>query len=267
VLILYPNSQSARAVGVRLLETGHCVSIYCPREVDRVKARNIIAELGLVGREQSKIRNSQEMFSVHNGSSFDQFDVLVIQSLDVNSDKSDKQYVKMVNDLFKTLNEKGCSFSPDAHIVFGSNYAGILAAREWGRIWPDSRKQIIVTCSIYQTSVKLCGLNSVDRALPISRSPMKIAFTDKLIKEVKDMEGVWNLDSFPSLEQKATLEVIGCIDKKSFDSMEIVGKYPSGVEAKRFNISAEKPSWLPTSEEDSEGFVDKLKNIPEPEIS
>ena len=76
VVLLYPNSTSARAVVVRLLETGHYVSIYCPRKVDRVKASNMKDELRIVGQEQNRIRETQDRFSIHTGSSFDNFDVI-----------------------------------------------------------------------------------------------------------------------------------------------------------------------------------------------
>ena len=76
VVILYPNSNAARAIGVRLLETGHCVSIYCPHEVDRVKAGNMKYELDIIGQEQNRIRKTQDRFSIHTGSSFDNFEVL-----------------------------------------------------------------------------------------------------------------------------------------------------------------------------------------------
>ena len=46
-------------------------------------------------------------------------------------------------------------------------------------------------------------------------------------------------------------------------SVEVVGKFPDESEAKKYNISVEKPIWLPTSEENVswyEDFLPKLKN-------
>ena len=83
VCIFYPNSSTVRAVAVRLLEKGHFVSVYCPREVDRVKAQNIIDELGIVGHEQARIRKSQQnRFSVHTSTIFDPFEVVGILNIE-----------------------------------------------------------------------------------------------------------------------------------------------------------------------------------------
>lgn len=68
---------------------------------------------------------------------------------------------------------------------------GLAAATEWGKVWPDSKSNILVTCSVYQASQKVCSnvLNVLSslflqiwgpavRALPVKRSPVSIISSD-----------------------------------------------------------------------------------------
>ena len=64
VHILYPNSGSARTLGIKLLESGHTVSVYCPEEEDKDFAKNLIHELQLIGEQTDKLRNVKNSFSV-----------------------------------------------------------------------------------------------------------------------------------------------------------------------------------------------------------
>ena len=76
VLIMFPNTFGARAVCVRLIETGHSVSLYCPKNVDRVRAGNLKQELEIFGSEQDRLRSKEDSFSFHTGSDMDSFDFL-----------------------------------------------------------------------------------------------------------------------------------------------------------------------------------------------
>jgi hypothetical protein len=64
VLILYPNSGSARSLGIKLMECGHTVAVYCPDEEDKDFAKNLIHELKLIGEQTDKLRNTKNSFSV-----------------------------------------------------------------------------------------------------------------------------------------------------------------------------------------------------------
>ena len=74
VLILYPNNPSARGLAVRLLETGHDVSLFCPSERDMKNAQNITDELSFIATEQQRFRGTN--FSVHEGFNIQSFEFL-----------------------------------------------------------------------------------------------------------------------------------------------------------------------------------------------
>ena len=84
VLILYPNTPSARALGVKLMEIGHSVSVFCPDEVDFEIAGNLIQELEIIGAETDMLRGVINSFSVLRDCSFSDFKIILM---------SDKQII------------------------------------------------------------------------------------------------------------------------------------------------------------------------------
>ena len=76
VVFLFPNTVSARALAVRLIELGNTVSVFCRDELDIKNARNFIAELSIVGLEQDRLRGAVSSFSVLRTCRFSDFQIL-----------------------------------------------------------------------------------------------------------------------------------------------------------------------------------------------
>ena len=56
---------------------------------------------------------------------------------------------------FSMLKCEIAPFSPDAKIVFGNNVSGLVAAKQWGRVWPLMKSNIIVTSSVFRAYQKV----------------------------------------------------------------------------------------------------------------
>jgi hypothetical protein len=76
VLILFPNNACAQNVSVRLLESGHHVTLYCPNQNDVEKAGKLTEELAIIALEQNRFRGVEERFSTLRGDDFESFDIL-----------------------------------------------------------------------------------------------------------------------------------------------------------------------------------------------
>ena len=50
---------------------------------------------------------------------------------------------------------KGLKFNTECKIIFGRNISGLIAAKELGMLYPDSRSNIFVVSSVYNTSMKV----------------------------------------------------------------------------------------------------------------
>ena len=61
---LYPNSQAARFIAGKMLESGFKVVFYCPEVVDLDQAESMIFELNIVGMEQDELRMVKDSFTV-----------------------------------------------------------------------------------------------------------------------------------------------------------------------------------------------------------
>ena len=71
VLILYPNTPTAGTLGVKLLEMGHSVSVFCPEKVDLEIGGEII-----VGAETDQLRRVENSFSVLKDIKFSDFRII-----------------------------------------------------------------------------------------------------------------------------------------------------------------------------------------------
>ena len=76
VLILYPNTPTAGTLGVKLLEMGHSVSVFCPEKVDLEIGGDIIDELEIVGAETDQLRRVENSFSVPKDIKFSDFRII-----------------------------------------------------------------------------------------------------------------------------------------------------------------------------------------------
>jgi hypothetical protein len=76
IAIMYPNTESARLLAARLLESGNEVTYYCPDRLDLDFAQNQIFELNIIGKEQNELHQRENSFSVQ--SFFDLSDCHVI---------------------------------------------------------------------------------------------------------------------------------------------------------------------------------------------
>ena len=62
--ILFPNSETSRSLGARLLENSYDLSFLCPSKFDVEFAQNIIFELNMIGIEMNSQRATDKSFSV-----------------------------------------------------------------------------------------------------------------------------------------------------------------------------------------------------------
>ena len=73
---LYPNSQAARFVAGKLLETGFDVVFYCPEVIDLDQAESMIFELNIIGLEQDELRGQEKSFSVEKDTDLTDCDLI-----------------------------------------------------------------------------------------------------------------------------------------------------------------------------------------------
>ena len=71
-IILFPNNETSRFLGiVRLLESGIGVKFFCPQQLDEDVAKDIIADLEIVGKEQDTLQGREKSFEVTKHNLFD----------------------------------------------------------------------------------------------------------------------------------------------------------------------------------------------------
>ena len=63
IAILFPNNESSRYIGAKLLETRNDVAFYCPDKVHLEIAQDMIFELNILGKEQNQLRGQENSFS------------------------------------------------------------------------------------------------------------------------------------------------------------------------------------------------------------
>jgi len=257
--IIYPNTESSRFLTIRLLESGHDVSFYCPSKFDVDLAQNIIFEANMVGSEQDKLRRSEKSFSVEKNDLSD-CDFLVIPWLDIKN-KTDLDYQDMCFNLFSMMKAMGISLPSDGSIIFGHNVSGLSAAKQWGKVWPNMKKRILVTCSIFRASQKIYGLDSGNRALPYQRNPVKITYSSDACEEVVAMEGKWTNNSFVATETRLLFDLIKLIHRNdSLDCLGVVGKFITTDESVKYGLPEDSVFWIPT-EEDAAGNNEWYKKM------
>ena len=64
--ILFPNTETSRSLGARLLENSYDLAFLCPGKFDLDYAQNIIFELNMISQEMNSQRETQKSFSVEN---------------------------------------------------------------------------------------------------------------------------------------------------------------------------------------------------------
>ena len=69
--ILFPNNETSRFLGIRLLESGIGVKFLCPQQLDEDVAKDIIADLEIVGKEQDTLQGREKSFEVTKHDLFD----------------------------------------------------------------------------------------------------------------------------------------------------------------------------------------------------
>ena len=62
--IMFPNSETSRSLGARLLENSYDVAFLCPNTFDVEFAQNMIFELNMIGLEMNSQRATDRSFSV-----------------------------------------------------------------------------------------------------------------------------------------------------------------------------------------------------------
>ena len=75
VAILFPNTETSRFLGIKLLESGYEVVFFCPDTLDVDLAQNMIFECNMVAMEQDNLRETEKSFTVER---FDVSDYNVI---------------------------------------------------------------------------------------------------------------------------------------------------------------------------------------------
>jgi len=150
-------------------------------------------------------------------------------------------------------------FSPDAKIVFGNNVSGLVAAKQWGRVWPLMKSNIIVTSSVFRASQKIYVDHPEIRALPVQRNPVKILYSSDACDEVRAMEGKWTNTSFVATDTRFIYDIISLIKKNAmFESLGVVGRFSSEEDETQFNIPKDSVFWFPTEAGDDYAWFEKM---------
>ena len=71
VAILFPNSETSRSLGARLLENSYDLAFLCPSKFDVEIAQNMIFELNMIAQEMNSQRNTDKSFSVEKSDLLD----------------------------------------------------------------------------------------------------------------------------------------------------------------------------------------------------
>lgn len=252
VAIMYPNTASARFLGVRLIESQYVVVAYCPSKEDQEAAENMIAEWQILALEQQAGGDGPKRFFLQTGEDLSDCDLLVVPSVDALRSASDKEYVAMVKRHFRELKDQGLQIKEDAKIIFGSNVGGLIAAGTWVETWPEHSEQVVAVSSIYDVSMKVFGKESSTRAVPVKRKG-DVYFNNDIESGSEEkkllMAMGWTADKdhFSTLEAKLLhLAVVCALENEDFEELEIVGKFPSQEEAIKYKIAKGEIDWLPT---------------------
>ena len=62
--ILFPNTETSRSLGARLLENSYDLAFLCPNKFDVDYAHNFIYELNIISQEMNMQRGTERSFSV-----------------------------------------------------------------------------------------------------------------------------------------------------------------------------------------------------------
>jgi len=258
--ILFPNTETSRFLAIKLLDSGYDVAFFCPESLDLDLALNIIYECNMVGQEQDSLRSATHKSFVVAKYDLSDCDVIVIPWLNI-KDKDDADYSNMCLNLFRLIKHRGIRLAPNAKIVFGLNVAGLAAAAEWGKVWPEYKNNILVTCSVYRACQKIWGPDV--HALPVRRSPVSIVTSDDDgCESMKPMKGKWMDNSFVATESRLLYDLIDLLKKNQpLHILGIVGKFSSPDESQKFGVPLDTVFWLPTDDQDEEWFVTMLPKI------
>ena len=74
--LIFPCTEVARTVSMRLLETNCDVEFFCPEKLDLDICSNIVYELNIIGTEQNELRGSESSFSVPKDSDLGDCDII-----------------------------------------------------------------------------------------------------------------------------------------------------------------------------------------------
>jgi len=155
------------------------------------------------------------------------------------------------------IKSRGIKLSPNVKIVFGNNVSGLAAAAEWGKLWPSTKKNIIITCSVYRASQKIWGPDV--RALPVERNPVRIISSSGECEEMRPMEGRWTSSSFVATESRLFYDLIDRLKRnQSLDFLGVLGKFSSADDCNRYGIVEDSVCWFPTDNSDEKWFDDIL---------
>jgi len=256
VAILFPNTDSARFLGVRLIDSQYVVVAYCPSKEDSEAAENMMDEWKIVAMEQQQAGDEgTKRFLLQTGVDFRDCDLLVLPSLDAVRSASDKEYLTMLKRHFRELKEQGLQIQENTKIVFGSNVGGLMAAGTWVGVWPEHENQVVAVSSIYEASLKVFGKDSPTRAIPVRRKG-DVYFTNDVEPGSTEHETLMAMgwapdkDHFSTMEAKLLHHAVVCaLDYEEFKELEIVGKFPSQEEAIRYKIGIGEIGWLPTADD------------------
>jgi len=259
VCVMFPNNSTSVHLGNSLLSDMANIAFFIPEGIHEQVAFTAYEEVKLAGSDIDVLVEKVNDFGALNA-----FDTIIFPLLDVDPKKSRKAFSAMCSNLFKKMLKGGIKFKENVHIIFGGNISGLIAAREFGLIFPRLKEKVLVPSSIYNTSIKVFGKSKTSRAFPVHKlkGQSRIVYNGEQNEKIDLMDCKWSVDSFNHPEGVALAEIFSNLDNCNGDysNMEVVGRFPSVEEAEAFQISVETPVWLPASRTEL-GEVVKQRNI------
>jgi len=268
VCLLFPNCNAARLLGIKLIDTQCSVVAYCMQPEDQKLGDNMLEEMSMCAMDQCHklglgsvlVGDKDSRFKIQTGEDFRDCDVLVLPSLDSVRTRPDREYEAMVEAHFVEMKRRGLQIKDGAKIIFGSNHGGLVAGAMWGKVFPEHKMQILAVSSLYEASIQVFGQESLTRAMPLERMGAvyfsdESAHTSEQHKRLVKMGMASDFDDYPTIESKLLKKIISLVlddDLGMADNLgviEIIGKYPTKEEARKWKRKEGEINWIPTNAE------------------
>jgi len=218
-----------------------------PKEIDQKWGKHVLTDLTTLAARSGQ---NSVSFALSADFSSPAVKVVFFPNLDVEPTRTRRRFGRQIRREFNCMKTgQGLKFNENCRIIFGSNLSGLIAAKELGMLFPALRPNMFVVSSIYNASVKVFG-EKPTRAYPIVpvQGSSSILYSDDNNRSsvIDDLDYVWPLEAHGLLEGAALGETLSFIKHMdgAFVELQMLGRFPSKVEAERYRVSETVPIWL-----------------------